>query len=189
FIAGDTAVVTAVFGPVEVKPQRILIDKACVEALYRPKSGLPCVHDRMHESLLRNTCETSLLATLHPRTSISIIIQEMQDSGGLLACAVNSACLALMSSGIAMKFLVAAVSCMISQEDKLLIDPTNKQLKDSKASLTFVFDSVKKNTVASHTTGSFTQIQYQESLMKCRNASDNIFSLYRDMVKKYASRI
>jgi hypothetical protein len=42
FIAGDTAVVTAVYGPVEAKPQRILIDKASVEALYRPKSGLPC---------------------------------------------------------------------------------------------------------------------------------------------------
>jgi hypothetical protein len=33
--------VTAVFGPAEVKPQRILIDKASVEALYRPKTGLP----------------------------------------------------------------------------------------------------------------------------------------------------
>ena len=42
FIAGDTAVVTAVYGPVEAKPQRILIDKASVEAIYRPKSGLPC---------------------------------------------------------------------------------------------------------------------------------------------------
>jgi ribonuclease PH len=34
-----------------------------------------------------------------------------------------------MNSGIAMKFLVAAVSCMISHEDKIFIDPTNKQLK------------------------------------------------------------
>lgn len=47
----------------------------------------------------------------------------------LLACAVNSACLALMNSGIAMKFLVAAVSCMIDHEDKTLIDPDSKQLK------------------------------------------------------------
>jgi exosome complex component RRP46 len=46
-----------------------------------------------------------------------------------LACAVNSACLALLNSGIAMKFLVAAVSCMIDNEDKTLIDPDTKKLK------------------------------------------------------------
>jgi ribonuclease PH len=34
-----------------------------------------------------------------------------------------------MNSGIAMKFLVAAVSCMIDHEDKTLIDPDSKQLK------------------------------------------------------------
>ena len=34
-----------------------------------------------------------------------------------------------MNSGIAMKFLVAAVSCMIDHEDKTLTDPDDKQLK------------------------------------------------------------
>ncbi|XP_023712969.1 exosome complex component RRP46 [Cryptotermes secundus] len=184
FTQGDTAVVTAVFGPAEVKPQRILIDKASVEALYRPKTGLPRVHDKMRETLIRNTCSTALLVTLHPRTSISIIVQEMQDSGGLLACAVNAACLALINSGIAMKFLVAAVSCMIDHEDNILIDPNSKQLKGSKASLTFVFDSIKKNIMACHTTGRFTQLQYEESLLKCRNGSDKIFSFYREIVRK-----
>jgi hypothetical protein len=57
-------------------------------------------------------------------------------------------------------------------------------LQGSKASLTFVFDSIKKNIIASHTTGRFTQFQYQESLLKCRNVSDKIFSFYRDIVKK-----
>ncbi|KAJ9577817.1 hypothetical protein L9F63_005608 [Diploptera punctata] len=189
FNQGNTAVITAVYGPVEVKVQKILIDKASVEAIYRPKSGLPCVSDRMRESLLRNTCEIALVATLHPRTSISVIIQELQDSGGLLACAVNAACLALMNSGIAMKFLVAAVNCMIDQNDEIVIDPTDKQLKECKASLTFVFDSVKKNVVASHTTGSFTQVQFQESRLKCQLVSDKIFSFYREIVRKYASRI
>jgi hypothetical protein len=33
-----------------------------------------------------------------------------------------------MNSGIAMKFLFAAVSCMIDHEDKTLIDPDSKQL-------------------------------------------------------------
>jgi len=73
----------------------------------------------------------SCFNTHHPQsfcaTSIKLlcIISLFQ----LLACAVNSACLALMNSGIAMKFLVAAVSCMIDHEDKTLIDPDSKQLK------------------------------------------------------------
>jgi len=73
----------------------------------------------------------SCFNTHHPRsfcaTGIKLlcIISLFQ----LLACAVNSACLALMNSGIAMKFLVAAVSCMIDHEDKTLIDPDSKQLK------------------------------------------------------------
>ena len=45
--------------------------------------NFPGVSDRMRESLLRNTCEIALVATLHPRTSISVIIQEVQDSGGV----------------------------------------------------------------------------------------------------------
>nr|CAD7408994.1 unnamed protein product [Timema poppensis] len=105
----------------------------------------------------------------------------------LLACAVNAACLALINSGISMKFLVAAVSCMIDQQDNIILDPDNKQLLDSKATLMFVFDIVKKNIVACHTTGTFSQTQFQESLLKCREASSQIFTYYKDMVKKYAN--
>ncbi|GLH16465.1 Exosome complex exonuclease RRP46 [Gryllus bimaculatus] len=161
---GNTAVVAAVYGPVDVKPQRILVDKASIETVYKPKSGLPNVADRMRETIIKNTCETALLSAIHPRTAVCIVLQEMQDSGGLLSCCINAACMALMDSGIAMKFLVAA---------------------GSKASLTFVFDSAKKNLVASHTSGVFSQEQYHESLLKCRQASCEIFEFYRSLVKKY----
>nr|CAD7570221.1 unnamed protein product [Timema californicum] len=184
---GNTAVIAAMYGPVEVKLQKISIEKASVEAVYHPKSGAPRIADKAREHLIRNTCEISLVATLHPRSSILIVVQEMQDSGGLLACAVNAACLALINSGISMKFLVAAVSCMIDQQDNIILDPDNKQLLDSKATLMFVFDIVKKNIVACHTTGTFSQTQFQESLLKCREASSQIFTYYKDMVKKYAN--
>nr|CAD7448896.1 unnamed protein product [Timema bartmani] len=324
---GNTAVIAAMYGPVEVKLQKISIEKASVEAVYHPKSGTPRIADKAREHLIRNTCEISLVATLHPRSSILIVVQEMQDSGGLLSCAVNAACLSLINSGISMKFLVAAVSCMIDQQDNIILDPDNKQLLlkrllfsfewfknlvhiffffffiiiiiiifffififfffiififffiiffffiffiiifffffiffffiffiffffffilfiffffiffffiifffiiffffiffffiffiffffiffffiffifffifffffffldclDSKATLMFVFDNVKKNIVASHTTGTFSQTQFQESLLKCREASSQIFTYYKDMVKKYAN--
>ncbi|XP_067000732.1 exosome complex component RRP46 [Anabrus simplex] len=186
---GNTAIIAAVYGPVEVKPQRILIDRASVEIFYRPKTGQPSVAERMRECLIRNTCETALLSTLYPRTAISVIVQEMQDSGGLLSCAVNAACMALMNSGIAMKFLVAAVSCMFDKDDNIVLDPSNKELVNSVASLTFVFDNVKKDIVASHTNGSFTHAQYNEGLLKCRKASEQIFIFYRDLVRKYANRV
>ena len=36
---GETVYLAAVYGPVEVKLQRIQIEKASVEAVYKPKSG------------------------------------------------------------------------------------------------------------------------------------------------------
>ncbi|KAJ8898245.1 hypothetical protein PR048_003605 [Dryococelus australis] len=212
------------------------------------KSNGKGIADKTREHLIRNTCEISLLATLHPRSSILVILQEMQDSGGvsyyrigkadalrprhlaycctttntlppflfhtslccpgtslasanqvaprlhlaivcyqthtavlppfplscprvpadrisgsptafpshspetlwllvqgqsqpesaelvymflfqLLSCAVNASCLALINSGISMKFLIGAVNCMIDENDAIILDPDNKQLK------------------------------------------------------------
>ncbi|KAE8745143.1 hypothetical protein FOCC_FOCC008209 [Frankliniella occidentalis] len=183
---GETAAIAGVYGPIEVKPNKIHIEKATVEGIYRPKSGLPCVSDRLCETTLQNTFEAAVLTSQYPRTLISISVQEMQDSGGLLACAINAGCLALMNSGLSMKFLVAAVHCMINKTGEVILDPDNKQLKDSCASLMFAFDNVDKNIVSSSTHGRFTEAQYQEALLRCRTASTEIFQLYRDMVKKYA---
>jgi hypothetical protein len=46
-----------------------------------------------------------------------------------------------------------------------------------------VFDSIKKSIVASHTTGRFSQTQYQECVLKCKNVSDKIFHFYREVMK------
>ncbi|XP_049791199.1 exosome complex component RRP46 isoform X1 [Schistocerca nitens] len=186
---GNTAVMAGVFGPAEVKLSKILIDRANVEAIYRPKTGLPTVADRTREALIKNTCEAAIISSQYPRTNISVIVQEMQDSGGFLACSINASCLALMNSGIAMRFLVAAVNCMIDKRDEIILDPSDLQSKDSKASLTFVFESQKKSVVASHTEGHFSQLQFQECLLRCRHASDVLFKLYREIVKKYTSMI
>lgn len=33
---------SAVYGPAEVRMQRLLVDQASVEAIFRPKMGVPC---------------------------------------------------------------------------------------------------------------------------------------------------
>lgn len=88
-LAGETAVTASVLGPVEVKLHNLQIDKAYVDVFYRSKSGLPTFNDRLRERIIKNTCESALLTTLHPRTSVQIQIHEMEDCGGVSCCLVN----------------------------------------------------------------------------------------------------
>lgn len=88
-----------------------------------------------------------------------------------------------------MKFLFAAVHCVIKTSGDIVVDPSIKEMDDVSAQLTFVFDSVDKNIIASSTEGSFSSEKFHESVSKCRRASDNIFSYYRDVVKKYSAAL
>lgn len=42
---------------------------------------------------------------------------------------MNAACLALMDAGIPLKFLVAAVTCIVNSKDELIIDPEEREMK------------------------------------------------------------
>lgn len=83
FAQGGTCVLASILGPVEVKLQNLNIDKAYVECIYRPKSGLPTIRDRMREAVIKDTCEAALLSTMHPRTMVSVQLQELDDRGGV----------------------------------------------------------------------------------------------------------
>lgn len=186
---GETAVVASAYGPVECKLQNLQIEKSFVDVYYRSKSGLPSVSDRLKEQIINCTCETALLTMLHPRTTVAIQLQEMDDHAGLIACAINAACLALVNSGLPMKFLVAAVNCAIDADGECILDPDTKQEANCSAQLTFVFDSVHQNTVAIHTTGMYTIAQYNDALAMCQEASRCVFAFYRDVVAKFANKI
>lgn len=86
-----------------------------------------------------------------------------------------------------MKFLLAAVHCIVSADGKdLILDPDHRQCVNSTAQLTFVFDSVKQNAVAIHTAGRYSIGQYNDALAMCRQASTYIFKFYKDAVMKFA---
>ena len=41
FLVGETKIMCGVYGPVEVKMQKEIIDKATVECILKPKVGMP----------------------------------------------------------------------------------------------------------------------------------------------------
>ncbi|XP_022090560.1 exosome complex component RRP46-like isoform X2 [Acanthaster planci] len=183
FTQGDTSVMAAVYGPADVRLNKEIIDRATVEVIYKPKSGMPGIREKSKEQLIRNSCEAVILTTLHPRSSITIVTQEIQDSGSLLSCCVNASCMALMDAGIPMKCLVAAVTCMLDSDGRLVLDPTDKQAKDAQCLASFAFDSRHKKVITSSFQGSCTVQEYQSLLASCQTASQKVFDFYRTSVE------
>ncbi|KAF2904785.1 hypothetical protein ILUMI_01388 [Ignelater luminosus] len=184
---GETTVMAGIYGPIEVKSQKLLINKASVEVCYRPKAGLPGIGDKFYESIIQNICEAALVSVLYPRSSILVVIQEMQNYGGLIACAVNACCLALLSSGIDMKFLIASVSCAMDNQGILHLNPDKIIWQNATATFVFVFDSTVQRIVASHTSGSFSSLQYQDALDLCKNGSKEVFEFYKTVIAQEIS--
>lgn len=97
--------------------------------------------------------------------------------------------MALINSGLPMKFLVAAINCAINDTGDCILDPDIKQETNVQAELTFVFDSVNQHTIAIHTSGKYTIAQYNDALAMCREACNSVFAFYRDVIAKFANKL
>ncbi|XP_053670329.1 exosome complex component RRP46 [Anopheles nili] len=179
FSQGATQVMVAVNGPAEVKLRNADSENCHLEVQYRSNAGLEDIGFRLMESLIKRSFVRVIATAAYCRSAVYIYVQEMADKGGLLACSINTTCLALITSGIDLNFTVAAVHCMVTEDGTLLLDPDDKQMKSARSSFTFVFDSIAKNTVTSYVHGSFTFDEYEKVLSACRVAVEKIFQFYR----------
>ncbi|KAL8575777.1 hypothetical protein ACOMHN_004964 [Nucella lapillus] len=187
---GSTSVLVAVYGPVEVRISKELLDKATVEVVFKPKAGLPNCADKFREQHIRQVFESSLLVSQHPRSSITIVTQEREDEGGLLATSINAACLALLNASVSMKFLVAAATAVVDKEGTISLVPQEKQSPaDFSATLTVVFSDKDYNVVGVSSSGKFSLEQYDRCVALCREASKKVFQFYRESLEKNLSKL
>ncbi|XP_028818336.1 exosome complex component RRP46 [Denticeps clupeoides] len=189
YFQGDTNVLSGVYGPAEVKVSKEIYDRATLEVLIQPKVGLPSVRERAREQCVRETCEAVLLSTLHPRSSLTLILQVIHDDGSLLSCCLNAACMALMDAGLPMSCLFCGITCSISVDGQIITDPTAEQEKESRALMTFAIDSAQKGVLMATTKGSFSVTELQECIAVSQKASERIFQFYRDSVFRRYSKI
>ncbi|XP_067831149.1 exosome complex component RRP46 [Heptranchias perlo] len=189
FTQGDTTVLAAVYGPAEVKVSKEIFDKATLDVLLKPKVGLPSVAEKSKEQMIRNTCEATILTALHPRSSITVVLQVIHDSGSLLSCCLNAACMALMDAGLPMKCVFCGITCVIDSDGNMLLDPTTKQEKEAAAVLTFSIDGVEKQLLMTSTKGSYSVEELQQCVAMCQKATEKIFQFYRDSVSRKYSKL
>ena len=185
---GDTTSTAVAYGPAEVRIARERIDRATVEVIYKPKVGLPKPPDRKREMVIRNSLECAIMGNLHPRSSISIIVQETEDLGSNLACCINASCLALLDAAVTMNYMVAAVAAAVTEDGKVVTDPDKKVEDKAAATMTFVFESSDMKLVSVLTYGKFSQDQYNVCRDLCREAAHTVFSFYRESLEKKVQR-
>ncbi|XP_076987868.1 exosome complex component RRP46 [Tamandua tetradactyla] len=188
FLQGDTSVLAGVYGPAEVKVSREIFNKATLDVVLRPKIGLPGVAEKSRERLIRNTCEAVVLGALHPRTSITVVLQVISDAGSLLACCLNAACMALVDAGVPMRALFCGVTCALDSDGSLVLDPTAKQEKEARAVLTFALDSVERKLLMSATKGLYSDAELQQCLAAAQAASQHVFRFYRESLQRRYSK-
>lgn len=111
----NTIVQASVFGPVDIAQSRINYEEAVVEILYKPKVSIPSTNPafdyiREIENLLKCIFKEIILTRLHPRTCISILVQEISNGGSSqVSCTINAVCCALIDAGVPLRCPVAGV--------------------------------------------------------------------------------
>uniref|UniRef100_A0A8C6AQQ0 Exosome component 5 n=1 Tax=Monodon monoceros TaxID=40151 RepID=A0A8C6AQQ0_MONMO len=165
---------------------------ACEQNLLSRPDGsasfLQGVAEKSRERLIRNTCEAVVLGALHPRTSITVVLQVVSDAGSLLACCLNAACMALVDAGVPMRALFCGVTCALDSDGTLLLDPTAKQEKEARAVLTFALDSVERKLLMSTTKGLYSDAELQQCLAAAQAASQHVFRFYRESLQRRYSK-
>uniref|UniRef100_A0A2I3GUV5 Exosome component 5 n=1 Tax=Nomascus leucogenys TaxID=61853 RepID=A0A2I3GUV5_NOMLE len=165
---------------------------ACEQNLLSRPDGsasfLQGVAEKSRERLIRNTCEAVVLGTLHPRTSITVVLQVVSDAGSLLACCLNAACMALVDAGVPMRALFCGVTCALDSDGTLVLDPTSKQEKEARAVLTFALDSVERKLLMSSTKGLYSDTELQQCLAAAQAASQHVFRFYRESLQRRYSK-
>ena len=96
--------------------------------MWRPLCGAPGARERHWEHLLREALQGAVLAGLHPRTAVTVVVQVLQDAGSLWACALNAAGAALLDAGVPLAGALAGAACAVPRGGgALLLDPSAEE--------------------------------------------------------------
>ncbi|THG00192.1 hypothetical protein TEA_003385 [Camellia sinensis var. sinensis] len=112
---GETKVIAAVYGPKAGTKKNENPEKACIEVVWKPKTGQIVFGCPLEKNLF-----CCLLCSLLP-------------------CAINAACAALVDAGIPLKHLAVAICCCLAESGYIILDPNKLEEQKMKAFVYLVF--------------------------------------------------
>ncbi|CAD5116823.1 unnamed protein product [Dimorphilus gyrociliatus] len=172
YITDKSDAICAVYGPIEVKLSKELIDRSSIEVQVYPKSGNTGPPERLVETIIRTTLDSVVLTKYYPRSAISVIVQLKHDFD--LSCVLNSVCLALLDAAIPMKTMFSAISVSKSDLD-------NSCLNDS--TMNFVLDRNYK-VLTSYSNGIWKEDELKLALTFATKKAESIFEFYKSSIER-----
>lgn len=159
--AGATHVLCAVYGPIApINSHQEDPNEALVSVVFQ--------EGREWENFLETILAGCIDRSQYPRTVIEIVLQVIQSDGSVLGCALHAGVAALLDSGVALKHLPVATTCLVGTE--LILDP-NAEEEDNKdySSLVIVNTNVEPDKIVGcETIGCHASL---ENLLKCQEAA------------------
>eukprot|EP01083_Nonionella_stella_P208878 757688_1 len=176
FKNGKSSVLVGIYGPLESDRKEELIDRACIDVVYKPLSGIGGFAETARESQLMKAIEPVILGALHPRTTVTVVVQILRDDGALLATCLCAIGVALMDCGIPCNSSLSAVAISAGRSEEgedrrvLRIDPTSDEEQDSQAMLTIGFCSKSDGILFSDVAGQLIDECFMEAVSHARKA-------------------
>lgn len=181
FSHGLTSVLAAVYGPAEPRLTRNeLMNRAFVEVNFKT-TGKGGYEEREIEAFLKGAAEAAVITTLHPRTAVSIAVQQLHDDGSCLAAALNATGLALLDAGVPLHGQLVAVSVAVLQDGSVQLDPDAQAESTARARTTFAF--MGNALLVSHTRGRCSAAELSAALSAAQRAAPPLAQLVRRAVE------
>ncbi|KAF7318481.1 Exosome component Rrp46 [Mycena chlorophos] len=144
-LAGDTAALASVSGPIEVRIAAENPSAATLEVLHRPLSGIPGTQSKVLAGGIRSALLPALILTQNPRTLVQLVVQSLSTTGGtqdaLVAACINAGSLALLNAGsVPMRGVVCAVAVGRSKDGTMFLDPDEADVLDASGCFAFMFE-------------------------------------------------
>lgn len=145
---------------------------------------------------------TARLTTILPSTHPHPPPQVVSDDGGVLACALNAACAALVDAAVPLRTLCAAVSAAQAPGDGgLLLDPSAAEEAAAAATGTFAFlpllgsssgeaaDGDTVQLLASQTRGRLSTDQLLDMIEAAKQGADRLAALMQHSARQVAGAL